>query len=142
MRTMSFKKAWEKLNYPARTVLESLSNRGISRKLSSRAQIKAAKAAGQITHAHDPRHKQKPAVEGSDNRVTTLAENDISRDLSSRVAEDRQSLGPVCMSLNRCRLTSSRSAIQSCASSSAGFSVGHFRLNIVGLSAGSSTTTL
>jgi len=32
--------------YPARTGLESLSNRGISRKLSSRAQIKAAKGSG------------------------------------------------------------------------------------------------
>lgn len=46
--------------------------------------LRAAKAAGQITHAHDPRHKSKPVVAGNDNRVVTLADAGISRDLSSR----------------------------------------------------------
>jgi hypothetical protein len=44
--------------------------------------LKAAKANGQITHAHDPKHKA--VVDGDDNRVTTLAQAGISRDLSSR----------------------------------------------------------
>jgi hypothetical protein len=59
--------------------------------------LQAAKAAGQITHAHDPRHK--PVVLDADNRVTTLSEVGISRNLSSRAQqiasipkEDREKL--------------------------------------------------
>jgi hypothetical protein len=44
--------------------------------------LEAAKKAGQITHAHDPRHK--PVVDSDDNRSTTLKEIGITRDLSSR----------------------------------------------------------
>ena len=43
-----------------------------------------AKAAGQITHAHDPRHKPKPVVPDENNRSFTLAEAGIDRKLSSR----------------------------------------------------------
>lgn len=46
--------------------------------------LAAAKAAGQITHAHDPRHKPKPVVPNENNRSFTLEEAGISRKLSSR----------------------------------------------------------
>jgi hypothetical protein len=46
--------------------------------------LKAAKAAGQITHAHDPRHKPKPVIPDENNRSITLEEAGISPKLSSR----------------------------------------------------------
>ena len=43
--------------------------------------VTKAKEEGQLTHAHDPRHKS--VVDGDDNRFT-LADAGISRDVSSR----------------------------------------------------------